>query len=102
MKPGEDPLDCARRELAEETGYRAAAWTALVHFFPAPGILDERMEAFVAADLREGLPQREPDELIENVPMSWDAIWDAIAKNQIQDAKTMLTLLWYDRFGRAG
>ena len=67
LEPGEDPVDCASRELAEETGYRSRSMKPIHEFFLSPGILDERMHLFHAQKLVPGYPEREPSEQIENV-----------------------------------
>src|SRR5580698_3620066 len=54
IDPGEDPLDTARRELVEETGYRAADFRRLREFWVSPGILNERMHLFMATGLEAG------------------------------------------------
>ena len=52
LDPGEDPLECARRELLEETGYSAERWTPIATLYPTPGIAAERMYYFLAEGLR--------------------------------------------------
>ncbi len=99
LDSGETPLRAAKRELLEETGYRAKSWRKLTSFWTAPGFCDERISAFAARDLKPGPPSPEPYELIEP---RWVTISDAlemIAAGRIQDAKTMLTLLYAARFG---
>src|SRR6476469_5171074 len=71
-EPNEIPLETAKRELAEETGYRAESWEELVSYYPSPGVLSERMWIFVARQLTEGPPAREANEEIENLLVSWD------------------------------
>ena len=71
MEPPEPPLECAHRELIEETGYRAGEMQLLGSFFPAPGILDEEMHLFIATGLQAGDPAREPGEEIENYLVSF-------------------------------
>ncbi len=94
LEPPETPLACARRELTEETGFRTDELTEVTAFFAAPGILDERMHLFVARNLTEGPPQREPDEEIENLIVTFDEAINMLRQGQIQDAKTMVGLLW--------
>ena len=65
VDPGEKPLAGAKRELLEETGYRAAKWTKALFFYPSPGFLDETMTIYLARGLRAGEAQPEADESIE-------------------------------------
>jgi ADP-ribose pyrophosphatase len=97
LEPGEDPAATARRELAEETGYRAARLELLHSFFLSPGILDERMHLFLATDLTAGDAQREVNEEIENLVVPWTQAVSWVQQRQIDDAKTMVGLLYYDR-----
>ena len=101
-EPGEEPLETARRELAEETGYRAARWESLAEYFPSPGTLSERMHLFVASELTPGEPQREANEEIENLVLSWDEALAMVDCGEIQDGKTIVALLAYDRRRRSG
>ena len=96
-EPNESPLETARRELEEETGYRAAQLEPLAEFFTSPGILDERMYAFVATELTPGPPRREPNEQIENLVVSWNAAMDMVSRGEIEDAKSLVSLLMYAR-----
>jgi len=57
IDPGEDPLECAKRELLEETGYAAERWTPVATLYPTPGIAAERMYYFLAEGLRLAAPQ---------------------------------------------
>lgn len=96
-EPNESPLETARRELAEETGYRAAKFTELFSYFPSPGVLSERMWIYVATGLIEGPPAREANEEIENLLVSRDEALAMIDRGEIQDGKTALALLAYER-----
>jgi ADP-ribose pyrophosphatase len=96
-EPGEAPLETARRELEEETGYRAARWEELAQFYASPGILSERMHLFVASQLTSGPPRREANEEIENLVLSWDEAFAMLDRGEIVDGKTMIALLTYDR-----
>jgi len=100
-EPNEAPLETARRELAEETGYRAKSFEELVAYFPSPGVLSERMWIYVAKDLTEGEPAREPNEEIENLLVSYDEALAMIDRREIQDGKTIVALLMYDRMRSA-
>ena len=96
----ETPLACARRELTEETGYRAERVEPLVSFYSSPGICTERLHAFVATGLQPGPTRHEPDEQIRVTPLPHDEAIRAIADGRIVDAKTIVTLLYSDRFRR--
>jgi ADP-ribose pyrophosphatase len=90
LDPGEKPLQAAKRELIEETGYRAKKWTKLASFFVSPGYVAERMTIFLARDLTAGEPQPMEDERIE---MDWfkaREIAAMIETGKIRDAKTMI------------
>ncbi|MGC4120712.1 MAG: NUDIX hydrolase [Myxococcales bacterium] len=54
LEPPEPPQECAARELAEETGYRARRWKKLAEFYPSPGVLSEKMHLFLAEELDLG------------------------------------------------
>ncbi len=102
IDPPESPETCAARELAEETGYRAGRLAHLVSFFSTPGICVEQLHAFVASALTLGETDREVGERIELEPMEYREALAAIGDGRIQDAKTMLSLLYFDRFHRGG
>jgi len=99
-EPGEAPLGAARRELEEETGQRAETWEPLASFLTAPGFCSERIELFLASDLRAvpggGLPADE-DEEIELVPTSCAEV---LAGASV-DAKTLLAALLLEQRKRA-
>jgi 8-oxo-dGTP pyrophosphatase MutT (NUDIX family) len=99
--PGEDPLDCARRELAEEVGRTAADWRALGGFYTAPAILTEFIHLFVATDLTpvSGAVADE-DEAIEVIEWPLADLGSAI--DEVRDAKTLIGLLRLERELAAG
>lgn len=97
LEAGHTPLEMARRELQEETGYTAGSLKELSSFYLSPGILDEKMHVFVAQDLTPGLPAREAGEEIENRITLWSDAIALILSGQITDAKTIAALLIYDR-----
>ena len=96
-EPGELPLETARRELEEETGYRAAEWEELAQFYMSPGILSERIHLYVASQLTPGPPRREANEEIENLVLSWPDALAMLDRGEIVDGKTIVALLVYDR-----
>ena len=96
-EPNEPPLETARRELAEETGFRAGRFEELVSYFPSPGILSERMWIYVARDLVAGDPAREANEQIENYIVTWEEAHAMIDRGDIRDGKTLVGLMMYER-----
>ena len=100
LEKGEDPMNCAGRELLEETGYLAGRIKPLMTFYTSPGILSERMYVFAAYDLQKQQTALEEGEDIEVLPVAWAEAIAMTGDGQIQDGKTIATLLWYDRFRR--
>ena len=98
LEPNEPPIETARRELIEETGFRCTEIVPLCEFAMSPGILDERMHAFVAKGLVAGDPAREIGEQIENLIVSPTELEQMLRTGQIEDAKTLATLLYYLRY----
>lgn len=94
LDPGEEPLDSARRELKEETGYLATRWEELFQIHPAPGYSDERLWIYLAEDLQAGQNSPDPDELVLVVEMSLDEILRRLKKGEITDSKTVAALLY--------
>jgi ADP-ribose diphosphatase len=104
----EDPELASRRELEEETGYRAGSWRKLAGFWTAPGFATELMHLYLATDLSPAHPDERlgPDEdehlRLERRPFA-DAI-AAVEAGEIADAKSIVGLLWVERLrqGSAG
>ncbi len=101
VDPGETPLKAARRELSEETGYRAKKWTKLAMFFASPGFLAEKMTIYLATGLSSGDAQPMEDERIEMRWFTSREIDEWIRSEKILDAKTMIGFLKWKRY-RAG
>ncbi|MGI8769868.1 MAG: NUDIX hydrolase [Acidobacteriaceae bacterium] len=97
LDPNEDPLKGAKRELLEETGYRARRWTKLVRFFASPGFLGEWMQVYVAEELTAGEAQPEEDEMIKLSEMPLSELLRQIEGGKILDGKTIASVLLYDR-----
>lgn len=91
---GETALQAARRELAEETGYRASSWRKLVQFYPSPGFLSEKMTVYVARNIRPGPARPEKDERIFAKPFSPAELRAMIRAGKIRDGKTLVGLLY--------
>lgn len=100
LEKNEDPMNCAGRELLEESGYLAGRLKPIGNFFSSPGILSEKMYAFAAYDLEKQHQALEEGEEIEVVPTKLSDAIDMIHAGQIHDGKTIATLLMYDRFLR--
>ena len=93
LDEGEAPEECARREMVEETGYRASLMEHLATFFTTPGFCDEEMHAFLATGLTAGQPRPEPDESIEVVRVPLASVPEMIQRGEIRDAKSIASLL---------
>jgi ADP-ribose pyrophosphatase len=94
LDPGESPMECAHRELAEETGYRAARVEPLFTMFTTPGFTDEKIHLFLATGLTAGDAHREADEFLELVPTKLSRALSMVEQGEIKDAKTALALLY--------
>jgi ADP-ribose pyrophosphatase len=96
----EDPEIASRRELEEETGYRARTWRRLAGFWTAPGFATELMHLYLATDLEpahEGRLGPDEDEQLELVRVPFAEALAAAERGEIRDAKSLVALLWYDR-----
>jgi ADP-ribose pyrophosphatase len=104
LDPGETALKAAKRELIEETGYRAKKWTKLVSYWPSPGYVGEKMTIFVAEGMTAGQATPMEDERIESRWFTRKEIAEMIAGGQIQDAKTIIGFLMWGkiRIARSG
>ena len=100
LEVGESPMNGAGRELIEETGYLATRLKPIANFFPSPGILTEKMYAFVAHGLEKAHSALEEGEEIEVLPTRFADAIEMIRTGQIVDGKTIACLLLYDRFLR--
>ena len=97
MDEGEKPLAGAKRELIEETGYRAKKWSKLVRYFASPGFLGEWMQVFLAEGLSAGIAQPEEDEFIETKLVPVSEILRMIDEGKILDGKTLISVLLFAR-----
>lgn len=99
LEPGEPPESAARRETAEETGYRPGSLACLGDFYTSPGLSDERMWAFVARGLELAGQELEEGESITVHPTPVEEVWKMLDRGEFADAKTMLVVLWAARLG---
>ena len=102
LEAGEVPLACAKREIAEETGFKAKRWQKLVSFYPAPGISTEFMHIFLASQLVPAEMSLDRDEFIERHIVSFKRLQKMILSGTIIDAKTMIGFFYYCQKRRAG
>ena len=91
---GEEPLEAARRELREETGYTARHWRRALFFYSSPGFLDETMAIYLATGLIPGKAQPEEDELIRKRLFPLPAAVRMVMRGRIEDGKTIAGVLW--------
>jgi ADP-ribose pyrophosphatase len=92
----EKALAAAKRELLEETGYRARSWKNILKFYASPGFVAEPMTVFWARDLTPGPAQPEADEVIEQRLVPLSKAVQMVTHGAIRDAKTIAGVLWLD------
>ena len=97
LEKGEDALAGAKRELEEETGYRAKKWKPLVEYYASPGFLGESMKVFTAEGLVAGDAHPEDDEQIEFRLVKLSEVLKMIQKGVILDGKTLTSVLLFAR-----
>ena len=97
LNPGEAPLDCAIRELQEETGYKPGKIEPLGGIFTAPGYTSEFIHLFLATELVESRLELDDDEFIEVLHMPLAEVLSLIATGEIADGKSISGLLLADR-----
>ena len=93
LEEDEEPLNCARRELVEETGCGATDWLMLGTIVPVPGYSDEKIHIFLARDLKEDRQHLDPDEIIQVRRLPLHDVMQMIMDGEIKDAKTMAGLM---------
>jgi ADP-ribose pyrophosphatase len=96
LEPGEDPADCAVRELAEETGCTATRFEPIGGIYPSPGFCTEYIHFFVATGLAHGAAHPEADEHIEVEAVAWDEALRRVRSGEICDGKSVSALLLVD------
>lgn len=102
IEAGEKHLAGAKRELLEETGYRAKRWKKLVRYFASPGFLGEWMEVFVAEGLTAGDAAPEDDEHIELRLVKLSELLRMVEAGKIEDGKTLISTMLYARHRARG
>jgi ADP-ribose pyrophosphatase len=100
LEKGEDPMNCAGRELLEETGYLAGRLKPLGSFFASPGILTEKMYLFAAYDLEQQGQSLDESEEIEVMPVTLEQAIEMIKQGEIVDGKTIAGIFLYQLKGK--
>lgn len=96
LNPGEDPLECAKRELSEETGYTAGEMRYLAPLAVAAGYSDEIVHLFMATGLHPGAAHPDDDEFVVSEWVPLDTLVDSVLDKRIEDSKTMVAALLCD------
>src|ERR1700761_4898768 len=97
MEEGEDALAGAKRELLEETGFKAKRWRKMIRYFASPGFLGEFMQVFIAEGLTLGDAQPEYDEQLQIELMPLSRLLEMIDAGKIYDGKTLISVMLYVR-----
>ena len=96
LDPGEDPLDCAKRELHEETGFRAGRIRFLTSIVTSCGFCDEIIHIYLATKLEFDAPDPDDDEFVNVDLVPLHELIDAVLDGKIEDAKTVVGALACD------
>lgn len=105
LDSGEDPMDAAKRELEEETGYRCRKLRHLASFYTSPGFADEIIHLYVAEELEKGEMRLDEDEFLDCEIITMDQAQQYIQEGRISDAKTITSVYaWrlYQLTGKLG
>lgn len=95
LEEGESPLATAKREIVEETGYKARKWEKIAEFYTAPGFCTELMHVFVAKGLSPASAEGDADEILKPIRMSFPKALEMVRKRKVRDAKSIAGLLIY-------
>ena len=97
LSPGEQPIECGKRELKEETGTTARAYKSLGRLLPSPGYTDEVIHIYLATGLTFGDMQLDEDEFLDVVKMPMKKAVDLVLSGELEDSKTQIAILktWY-------
>ena len=96
---GEKPAACVRRELEEETGFRAGRIRKLISYWPTAAFANEVIHIFIADRLKPGVANPDEDEFLSCRAWPLKKVLTEIRKGRIRDSKTLIGLLAYERFG---
>jgi len=96
--PGESPLDCARRELAEEVGKAASDWLELKRFYTSPGFAEEEVIVYLATGLEDARAEPQEEKRLEVMPWPLEELEAAI--EECRDSKSLIGLLLFRELRR--
>jgi ADP-ribose pyrophosphatase len=102
LEPGEPHLETAKRELLEETGYVAVEWTRLGVIHTAIGYTDEAIELFLARKLTKKSAKLDVGEFLEVLKIPFEEAIAMIRDGRITDSKTLVGLLWVEKWKPQG
>jgi ADP-ribose pyrophosphatase len=102
IDPGEDPLECAKRELLEETGYTAASWQFVCTIHNAIAYSDEHLDLFLATGLTAGEAKLDDGEFLELFTTTLPELLEQVRRGEITDVKTIIGTFWLDRIINGG
>jgi ADP-ribose pyrophosphatase len=97
IDPGEDHLDCAKRELQEETGYTAERWRFVCTIHNAIAYSDEHLELFLAEGLTAGEPKLDAGEFLETFSATVPELLDMVRRGEVTDVKTIIGAFWLEK-----
>lgn len=98
INENEDPFECAKRELKEETGATAQNWTFLGEMIPTPAYCSEKIYIYAAENLELGQSKLDEDEFLDVIKIPFSEAYEKVKKNEIKDAKTVFAILYYAAF----
>lgn len=93
LEYGEDPLECAKRELKEETGYEAEDLELLCELYSSPGFSTEKIYIYFSKELKKGNQELDEDEYLEVEEIEFDKLMEMILKVELKDSKTVAGIL---------
>ncbi|MEW9669653.1 NUDIX domain-containing protein [Ammoniphilus sp. 3BR4] len=96
LEKGEEPLACAKRELIEETGYRASEMKFVSSFYTSPGFADEIIHIYEAQGIQAGVAQPDQDEFVDLVEVTLEEAFQYIQSGDIIDAKTVFAVYYWE------
>jgi ADP-ribose pyrophosphatase len=101
IDPGEDPLECAKRELQEETGYTAKDWQFVCTIHNAIAYSDEHLDLFIARGLTPGERKLDEGEFLETFTATVPEMLEWVKAGKITDVKTIIGTFWLEKIAAA-